>query len=76
MKVFLNAATDRLLLQKKEVSDCKKVFSKTMVFYKFSPKSGTLEDTKPEQFFELWVTFANDFKDIWKREIQDLTREL
>ncbi|XP_059618174.1 protein cappuccino [Phlebotomus argentipes] len=76
MKVFLNAATDRLLLQKKEVSDCKRVFNKTMVFYKFSPKSGTLDDTKPEQFFEMWLAFSNDFKDIWKREIQDLTREL
>ncbi|XP_055680979.1 protein cappuccino [Lutzomyia longipalpis] len=76
MKVFLDAATDRLLLQKKDVNDCKKIFHRTMIFYKFLPKSGSLDDTKPEQFFELWLTFSNDFKDIWKREIHDLTREL
>lgn len=49
---------------------------KTLRFYKYVPKSGTLDECTPGQFFEFWAPFTNDFRDIWKKEIATINSEL
>lgn len=51
-------------------------FIKTIKFYKFLPKSGKLEESTPQQFFELWSQFVNDFRDIWKKEMIILQNQM
>ena len=51
-------------------------FIKTIKFYKFTAKKGTIEETAPAQFFEYWTSFTSDFNDIFKKEIQILNNEM
>jgi formin 2 len=76
MASFLEGATQRIERQFKKLDGSQKLFIKAMVFYKFIPKSGTLNDTTPSQFFECWTTFTHDFRDIWKKEMAILSNEL
>ena len=39
-----------------------------MIFFKFMPKKGKLEDAKPEDFFVIWFPFTEDCKNLWKKE--------
>lgn len=50
---------------------------KTLRFYKYVPKPGTImDDCTPGIFFEFWAPFTNDFRDIWKKEMAILTQEM
>lgn len=51
-------------------------FIKTIKFYKFMAKKGTIEETAPAQFFEYWTSFTSDFNDIFKKEILMLSNEM
>ena len=53
---------------KELLEECKKGFISCMLFYKFAPKKGKLEDAKPEEFFSIWYPFCDDYKNIWKKE--------
>lgn len=75
-KNFLEAAKKRIGKQIKKLDESKKVFMKTLRFYKYVPKSGTLDECTPGQFFEFWAPFTNDFRDIWKKEIATINSEL
>ena len=44
------------------------LYHECMKFYKFAPKKGKLEETKPVDFFDSWYIFCNDFKNVWKQE--------
>ena len=50
------------------LEECTKGFIACMRFYKFTPKKGKVEDTKPEEFFSIWYPFCEDYKNIWKKE--------
>jgi len=50
------------------LEETKKGFIDCMVFYKFTPKKGKLEDAKPEDFFSIWYPFCDDYKNTWKKE--------
>lgn len=76
MEEFLEKATARIEKQFCKMDECREWFVRTMRFYHFAPKSGTLEESKPEAFFELWVPFAQDFRTIFKKEVQNLLNEL
>lgn len=76
MIVFLDEANSRLGNKFEKLEQSKHVFVEALAFYKFNPKSGTLEECTPNQFFELWGPFTHDFRDIWIKEIQALTSEL
>lgn len=76
MDTFIEVATKRIEKQYRKLDECREIFTKTMIFYKFTPKTGTLEECKPEQFFELWTSFSHDFKSIFKKEILQLHNEL
>lgn len=76
MDAFLEDATLRLKNKIDKLDKSKKVFVQVLAFYKFNPKSGTLDECTPSQFFELWTPFTHDFRDIWIKEIDALTKEL
>ena len=76
MTAFLETANGKILELMKQVDDSKVLFHKTLKFYKFTPKSGSLDDCTPGQFFELWAPFTNDFRDIWKKEVAMLFDEM
>ncbi|XP_018335635.1 protein cappuccino isoform X2 [Agrilus planipennis] len=74
MSNFLENAYKRMSCQKEYLEECKRRFISTMKFYHFKPKSGTVETFPPNEFFELWLQFSKDFKDIWKKEILRLEK--
>ncbi|XP_055636414.1 uncharacterized protein LOC129775564 isoform X2 [Toxorhynchites rutilus septentrionalis] len=76
MDAFIGVAIKRIEKQYRKLDECREIFIKTMIFYKFIPKSGALEECKPELFFELWTPFSHDFKNIFKKEILNLSNEL
>ncbi|XP_058122644.1 formin-2 [Anopheles ziemanni] len=76
MEEFIEKATARITKQFCKLDECRECFMRTMRFYHFTPKTGTVEECKPEMFFELWVPFAQDFKSIYKKEMQNLLNEL
>lgn len=76
METFLDIATKRLDKNTKKQTEIMQLFIKTLKFYKFIPKKGTLNECTPGQFFEYWAPFTNDFKDIWKKEITILNNEM
>ncbi|XP_058056830.1 protein cappuccino [Anopheles bellator] len=76
MEEFIEKATARIEKQFCKLDECRECFVRTMRFYHFTPKTGTLEESKPETFFELWVPFAQDFRTIYKKEMQHLLNEL
>ncbi|KPU74496.1 uncharacterized protein Dana_GF24632, isoform C [Drosophila ananassae] len=78
MEEFVAGAQESMDKLKQLLQECRDLFMKTMKFYHFTPKSGsvTLEKCTPDQFFEYWTNFTNDFKDIWKKMITDLLNEL
>uniref|UniRef100_A0A182VHZ2 FH2 domain-containing protein n=1 Tax=Anopheles merus TaxID=30066 RepID=A0A182VHZ2_ANOME len=76
MEEFIDKATARIEKQFCKLDECCECFVRTMRFYHFTPKTGTLEECKPEMFFELWLPFAHDFKSIFKKEMQHHLNEL
>ncbi|XP_063699635.1 protein cappuccino-like isoform X2 [Culicoides brevitarsis] len=76
MDAFLEEATTRLENKVEKLDKSKKIFVQALAFYKFNPKSGTLDECTPSQFFELWTPFTHDFRDIWIKEIDTLTNEI
>lgn len=76
MATFLENAEKRIEKQLKKLEESQTVFMKTLKFYKFIPKSGTIDECTPGQFFEYWAAFTNDFRDIWKKEMIMLNNEM
>ncbi|XP_018575430.1 protein cappuccino isoform X2 [Anoplophora glabripennis] len=75
MTAFLEHSKKQLATEFESLEDCHKQFISTMKFYLFKPKSGTLEAFPPNSFFELWLQFCIDFKDIFKKELMRLEKE-
>ncbi|XP_070509313.1 protein cappuccino-like isoform X2 [Chironomus tepperi] len=76
MEAFLTMATKKIESRLLKVEECKVLFIKTLKFYKYMAKSGTIDETTPAQFFEYWTSFTSDFNMIFKKEIVILTNEL
>lgn len=76
MEEFIEIATKTIDKLYTELDDCRDMFIEIMKFYHFIPRSGSLEQCTPSQFFEYWTNFTNDFKEIWKKEIASLWNEL
>ncbi|XP_036222703.2 protein cappuccino isoform X3 [Bactrocera oleae] len=76
MEEFIESATKTIDKLNKDLDESRSTFIETMRFYHFTPKSRALEQCTPDQFFEYWTNFTNDFKDIWKKEIATLYDDL
>ena len=68
MKMFLVKAEEETRKLERNVEETAGKFLDCLNFYKFTPKRGKLEDTKPGDFLEPWYLFAEDFKNLWKKE--------
>lgn len=75
MDNFLQSAKQHLTTELDSLEECKTKFISTMKYYQFRPKSGALETYPPSDFFELWLQFCRDFKDIWKKELIRIEKE-
>lgn len=47
-------------------------FSELIAFFSWENKSG---NNTPKEFFPIWIPFCNDFKDLWNKELQKITKE-
>ncbi|XP_070158730.1 formin-2 isoform X5 [Polyergus mexicanus] len=72
---FMARASIELANEKEELLEAKNRFKAVMRFYQFIPKGATLETAEPYDFFNLWLGFCRDFKDIWKKEQQRIRKE-
>lgn len=75
MTAFLEHSKKQLASEFENLDDCHRKYVATMRFYLFKPKTGTLETFPPSSFFELWLPFCVDFKDILNKELLRLERE-
>ena len=76
MKNFLAKADGQMKVLQESVEECSVQFVKCLNFYKFTPKKGKIEDTKPSDFFDSWYLFCEDFKNLWKKEQQKIEIQL
>ena len=65
---FIEKAEKEVLGLVTLVDDSFKKYIECLKFYKFAPKKGKLEDTKPADFFAVWYGFSEDYKNLWKKE--------
>ncbi|XP_066252112.1 protein cappuccino-like isoform X1 [Euwallacea similis] len=68
METFLEKSRVQHETECQNLEECHKLFITTMKLYLFKPKSGAMETFAPAGFFELWLPFCVDFKDIYKKE--------
>ena len=68
MTQFLASASTSAKEISAQVKESGAKFVECMSTYSFKPKKGKLDDAKPEEFFSAWHLFAEDFKNIWKKE--------
>ena len=59
-----NAVIECSKLENK-LTDTKKVFESTLVFFCYP-----VDETLPSDFFDVWLTFVRDFKVLWKIELK------
>ena len=76
MKSFLEKAQAQVEGLDANIRTCLNLYHDCMKFYKFTPKKGKLEDTKPADFFESWYIFCEDFKNLWKQEQSSIMKEI
>ncbi|CAH1110622.1 unnamed protein product [Psylliodes chrysocephalus] len=75
MTAFLEQSKKQMATEWENLEECHKQFIATMKFYLFKPKKGPLETFSPDLFFELWLPFCDDFKNIFKKELIRLEKE-
>lgn len=75
MDSFLKEAVTELASEKKSLQEAKSKFRGVMLYYQYIPKGCTIDSADPHDFFMLWLTFCQDFKDIWKKEQQRIRSE-
>jgi len=68
MVLFLDTAQSQLKNLEGCIESNAAKFVEMLKFFKYTPKKGKVEDTKPQDFFEVWFTFCEDFKHVWKKE--------
>jgi hypothetical protein len=71
---FIKIANEELKAQQMHLNNCQISFQNTVSCFCVKPKSGESEVT-PEYFFYLWLQFFQDFKDLWKRELEMLIKQ-
>ena len=76
MKIFLMKADEESKDLERSVEESSKKFVECLKFYNFTPKSGKIEDVKPGEFLQPWYSFAEDFKNLWKKEQEKIEIQL
>lgn len=73
---FVQSATNKIDYQFRQLEECKVIFRETLDYFKHIPKTGTIDECTPSQFFELWSNFSVDFRDLWKKELATINAEM
>lgn len=73
---FVETANNKIVSQYQQLKTCKAIFRETLDYFKHIPKTGTIDECTPSQFFELWVKFSIDFRDLWKIESAAINAEM
>lgn len=73
---FVETANNTIVSQYQQLKFCKAIFRETLDYFKHIPKTGTVDECTPSQFFELWVKFSIDFRDLWKIECAAINAEM
>ncbi|ESO02023.1 hypothetical protein HELRODRAFT_65173, partial [Helobdella robusta] len=74
MNKFIIYARQSLQEQENNLKDSVKKFNNCVTFFMVKPKPAE-SSVSPKDFFSLWFSFCQDFKDIWKKEIQKILKE-
>lgn len=73
---FVETGTNKIEYLFQRLKDCKIIFRETLDYFKHIPKTGTIDECTPSQFFELWVSFCVEFRDLWKKEMAIINAEM
>lgn len=73
---FVQSACNKIDFQFRQLEECKVIFRDTLDYFKHIPKTGTIDECTPSQFFELWSNFSVDFRDLWKKELAAINAEM
>lgn len=73
---IVQIATNKIDYQSQQLRSCKVVFREMLEYFKHIPKTGTIEECTPSQFFELWSSFSIDFRELWKKEFVAINAEM
>ena len=68
MEEFCGNASDKIEKLSYQVRKTQKIFFDCLNYFKYMPKKGKIEETKPIDFFESWYQFSEDLKNLWKLE--------
>uniref|UniRef100_A0A131X913 Putative actin cytoskeleton n=1 Tax=Hyalomma excavatum TaxID=257692 RepID=A0A131X913_9ACAR len=69
MTTFLQKARQEQKEQEENLEETRLKFLETKDYFLLQPKSKN-ESEWPKELFIPWVPFCNDFKNIWKKEVQ------
>ena len=68
METFIAKAEEEIKELASQSEEISSLFTSCLKYFKFTPKKGKIEEAKPNEFFEPWSIFCEDFKSIWKKE--------
>ncbi|XP_067895515.1 formin-1 isoform X1 [Heterodontus francisci] len=74
MEAFIQNAKNDHKVEEGHLEEAQKSFEDTIRFFGVKPKAGEKEIT-PNYIFTLWFEFCNDFKNTWKCENKNISKE-
>ncbi|XP_072896230.1 formin isoform X2 [Hemitrygon akajei] len=74
MEAFIQNAKNEHKAEETHLEESQKSFENTVRFFGVKPKSGEKEIT-PNYIFMLWFEFCTDFKNTWKHESKNISKE-
>lgn len=74
MEEFLKKANTEHKEQEDHLEETRQKFLEMKLFYSWNPKIQNQSEW-PKEFFTPWVPFCNDFKNLWKKELQRKIKE-
>ncbi|XP_028822771.1 formin-1 isoform X2 [Denticeps clupeoides] len=74
METFITTAQSQHTAEDERLTAAQKRFQDMVSFFGVKPKAGEKE-VAPSYVFTLWYEFCNDFKNSWKRESKNISKE-
>ncbi|XP_072545897.1 formin-like isoform X3 [Salminus brasiliensis] len=74
MEAFIATAQTEYAAEDDRLNAAQKSFQDMVAYFGLKPKSGEKE-VAPNYVFMLWFEFCNDFKNTWKRESKNISKE-
>ncbi|XP_064182591.1 formin isoform X2 [Anguilla rostrata] len=74
MEAFISTAQNEHSAEDDHLKAAQKSFQDTVNYFGVKPKSGEKE-VAPSSVFMLWYEFCNDFKNTWKQESKNISKE-